>query len=798
MKKCCIVTALVTLVFLATALAADAATYCVGPSATGSGSGADWNNLKAWSGTPARGDTWYLETGSYAGKTFNTANSGTTLISIKKAIASDHVTDTGWVSSMANQATFTGVILFGSSYWTLDGQVGAGASVSPPDTTPSDYGFASGGGTQGFGISVPSTVITGITINHVYALASSSDTQKEYFYGYLGGGSYEVNNLTIAYNYLDGWQGALMTKGQGSHPYTGFVFQYNLCFNGFSSSANHGEWINPNEQPLTGAIIRYNIFKGYSGSAGMTGTIVANNSANTGAQVYGNVFDTLRVGNGCISATSAGNMVNAAVYNNTFLNFTSDSGAWLGGLSGQGSGNVALNNLIYNMAGSCDPIWSSDYDAYYSASGNPGESHQQTASGSPFKNSAGQVYTLTANTTAGENLGSPYNVDALGNTRTTWTRGAFEFGTASTNAVISVAPSSLNFGSILTNTTSQLSLTVQNVGAGTLAGTASVAAPFSIVSGGTYSLSANQSQSIAVRYSPTAAGNSSQNVTFAGGGGATAVVTGVATAVANLPPVVSAISANAADVDPSVAGIQIYQGSVVQYSGSASDPNGDPLTWQWIYTVNGGPETVLQSGSGSVAPASFAYPANSAGNTYVWMLRVSDGLATAESSLTVGVEAPPAPPGSLTFQAAAATVTAPFLVSNGILYQTTTVSDATSGGTAAFNFSLANAGSFVIQALVSATNLANNSLYVNIDGAPQDPGMSWDILPVTSGFEQRLVSWRGTGTSDADQFVPQIFVLSAGNHQVIIKGREAYTQLQSFSLLQLPSPPLNLHVVAGP
>jgi hypothetical protein len=144
-------------------------------------------------------------------------------------------------------------------------------------------------------------------------------------------------------------------------------------------------------------------------------------------------------------------------------------------------------------------------------------------------------------------------------------------------------------------------------------------------------------------------------------------------------------------------------------------------------------------------------------------------------------------------------ITTPFVVANGVLYQDTTVNDATSGGTATFNFSLTNGGSFVIQALVSATNLANNSFYVNIDGPPQDPTMAWDIIPITSGFEQRLVSWRGNGTPEANQFVPQIFQLTAGTHQVVIKGREAYTQLQSLSILQLPAPPVNLHVLtAGP
>ncbi|MGA9778434.1 MAG: hypothetical protein WBS33_09215, partial [Verrucomicrobiia bacterium] len=34
--------------------------YCVGPAASGNGSGSDWNNVKGWSSSPNRGDTWYL------------------------------------------------------------------------------------------------------------------------------------------------------------------------------------------------------------------------------------------------------------------------------------------------------------------------------------------------------------------------------------------------------------------------------------------------------------------------------------------------------------------------------------------------------------------------------------------------------------------------------------------------------------------------------------------------------------------------------------------------------------------
>src|SRR5260370_37738984 len=56
----------------------------------------------------------------------------------------------------------------------------------------------------------------------------------------------------------------------------------------------------------------------------------------------------------------------------------------------------------------------------------------------------------------------------------------------------------------------------------------------------------------------------------------------------NLPPTVSAVSQNATDVDAATPGLQVYSGSTVQYTASASVLNLDPVTWQWSYTVNGG------------------------------------------------------------------------------------------------------------------------------------------------------------------------------------------------------------------
>src|SRR3990167_8224730 len=103
----------------------------VSPAGAGSKNGTDWNN--AYQGLPAtliRGDTYYLADGVYGPYNANTAASGTTLITIKKAIASDHCTDTGWVSTLGDgQAAFNSTsaaslpIVFLTGYWTFDGQV---------------------------------------------------------------------------------------------------------------------------------------------------------------------------------------------------------------------------------------------------------------------------------------------------------------------------------------------------------------------------------------------------------------------------------------------------------------------------------------------------------------------------------------------------------------------------------------------------------------------------------------------------------------------------------------------------
>lgn len=126
-------------------------------------------------------------------------------------------------------------------------------------------------------------------------------------------------------------------------------------------------------------------------------------------------------------------------------------------------------------------------------------------------------------------------------------------------------------------------------------------------------------------------------------------------------------------------------------------------------------------------------------------------------------------------------ITAPFIITNGYVFQPveTGVSD---GGRAVYSFTTIQAlGNYIIEAVVNAPDGGTHSFYMNIDAEPEDPYMIWDV-PVTSSFMQQTVSWRGNGTPDNNQFVPQVFILNPGTHQLIIRGRGAHIQLQSITL----------------
>lgn len=163
------------------------------------------------------------------------------------------------------------------------------------------------------------------------------------------------------------------------------------------------------------------------------------------------------------------------------------------------------------------------------------------------------------------------------------------------------------------------------------------------------------------------------------------------------------------------------------------------------------------------------------------------GLSLSAFAQEAKTNAAPAPAAAATNQplpvavlpVSAATVTAPLVLTNGILSQPdmTGVED---GGKAVFTFAVTNEGDYTITGQVNAPDDSSNSFYINLDAQPEDPTMIWDV-EVTDGFETRTVNWRGSGESGSGEFSPKKFHLTAGNHKIILIGREP-TELKSLSV----------------
>ena len=143
-------------------------------------------------------------------------------------------------------------------------------------------------------------------------------------------------------------------------------------------------------------------------------------------------------------------------------------------------------------------------------------------------------------------------------------------------------------------------------------------------------------------------------------------------------------------------------------------------------------------------------------------------------------------PPVVSFAASAGALTAPLILTNDYIVLPGDQAELTNGGKAVFNFSVTNAGNYVIETLVNAPDESSNSFFLNIDADPVDPDMIWDV-PVTAGFEKRTVSLRGNGDSSTDQFTPKVFKLDTGTHNLIIIGREPGTLLKSLSIHPAPA-----------
>jgi hypothetical protein len=265
MKKLWFLTLVLTIPFLG-ALSAEAASHYVRAGASGSANGNDWAN--AYSTLPStltRGDTYYIADGAYARPTFNTAESGTTLITIKKATVADHGTSTGWDDTFGDgQATFTG-ISFTTSYWLFDGITGGG-----PGNWKTGFGFAINYTTANPGVSVLG--VTGITLRHLsvngpHPAGSGGTASTDGFYFRNNNGDFTVSYYYTNSLGLAPFSAIPIAAVAGSH----FLAEYGYIGDFFGTAAAHSEVASIWGGVHGTVTFRYNIF-GYVFSTGWTST----------------------------------------------------------------------------------------------------------------------------------------------------------------------------------------------------------------------------------------------------------------------------------------------------------------------------------------------------------------------------------------------------------------------------------------------------------------------------------------------------------------------------------------------
>lgn len=398
------------IIFCLVLQSAIAATLTVSVSGSGLADGSDWNNTLAEGFAPARGNTYYYADGSYASKTFSTVASGTTLISIKKATSSDHVTETGWVSTMGDgQAQFVSFDVQ-TDYWTIDGN----------DT--SGYGFfITGYSVQGIRVRGDNIAISSV---EVFPGAAANALR-----GFLMAAADNVMGLTITHALIRG----VGSDGLSMQSVTNCVFDDIHIRDRNTSDGTHAdayEIFPPNDN----CTIRYGRID-WEGQQIFFGAATGDHGA---WAIHGNRgYGGATSGKG-IHVQSGDPVVNdVLIYGNSFYNLNTSLT-----LGASTFGDVRNNIFISTSApsfGAC----AHNYNYFETGLGVSGESNGQEGS-DPFTDAASDVFTLSFATTAGDStIGATYNTDPLGTTRGsdgTWDRGAYEF--SGTPAVLAPSRSS--------------------------------------------------------------------------------------------------------------------------------------------------------------------------------------------------------------------------------------------------------------------------------------------------------------------------------------------------------------------
>jgi hypothetical protein len=143
----------------------------------------------------------------------------------------------------------------------------------------------------------------------------------------------------------------------------------------------------------------------------------------------------------------------------------------------------------------------------------------------------------------------------------------------------------------------------------------------------------------------------------------------------------------------------------------------------------------------------------------------------------------------LSFQAEAGAIDAPYAAEGGLVSQSVVTTAPGEGGRIRWRVTIPEAGEYIVKALVRALDNGADSMFIEFDAEPNASSM-WCVIPLTMGVEERTANWLGSGGA-APEFDPKIWTLSAGEHTLYIRGREAGCALDTIMITPKakPEPP---------
>lgn len=386
------------------ASAASAATYYVRAGATGANNGSDWAN--AWSSISAvrnanlvAGDTVYVAAGNYGALTVNRSGAAGSPITIKRATAAAHGTDTGWSSGYDAKVIF-------------DGGDGL-CAVCIGDSNQANY------------VTIDGATRYGMVLRNAYHGVRTR------------GPNNAAHNLTLRYLEI-GDAGAYKTGEDGIQGMGNNLVLEKSYIHDNDTPETHGDGIQWFEGD--NVTMRYNVFKNNGQQMMLTETAWGNDYV-TNLNIYYNVFYN-RGGyhyNG-ISKKLCPPSGQWKVYNNTF-DLEAPTSGWEDEIfSGAGSckAMVFVNNAVVNSrAGSVGNLTHNnnayDNSSPYFVYGIPSESGSVVTSDLGLTNvSAADYRPTTASPLIGRGVNVGLTVDFDGKpVPSTPTIGAFEPGTGS-------------------------------------------------------------------------------------------------------------------------------------------------------------------------------------------------------------------------------------------------------------------------------------------------------------------------------------------------------------------------------